>query len=81
VYVGKLIEDAENKMRESLDAIYFAKTREISDTLRNIFKSPFLVFTLFTCFDISVDVVGQAEMDRRKKMSAQIGDAMAKKAS
>jgi len=35
-YIGRLIEDAENKMRESLDAIYFAKTREISDTLRNV---------------------------------------------
>jgi capping protein beta len=59
VHIGRLIEDAENKMREALDAIYFAKTREISDTLRN--------------------VVGQAEMDRRKKMSSQIGDAMARK--
>jgi len=61
VHIGKMIEDSENKMREALDSIYFAKTREISDTLRN--------------------VINQSEMDRRKKMSSQIGDAMAKKAS
>jgi len=59
VHVGRLVEDAENKMRESLEAIYFAKTREIGDTLRS--------------------GVGQAELDRRKKMSSQIGDAMSKK--
>jgi len=33
--IGKLVEDAEIQMRESLDSIYFAKTREIKDTLRN----------------------------------------------
>jgi len=57
--IGRLIEDAENKMREALEAIYFAKTREISDTLRS--------------------VVNTTELERRKNMSNQIGDAMASK--
>jgi len=59
VNIGRLIEDCEIKIRESLESIYFAKTREISDTLRN--------------------AIGTAELDRRKKMSNQIGDAMAAK--
>jgi len=33
--IGKLVEDSEITMRESLDSIYFAKTKEIKDTLRN----------------------------------------------
>ena len=45
VNIGKLVEDAENKMRESLDAIYFAKTREISDTLRSILTRHILFFS------------------------------------
>ena len=81
VHIGKMVEEAENKMRESIDAIYFAKTREISDTLRSILSShpPTLPPYMFTLSLIPLDVVGQAEMDRRKKMSSQIGDAMAKK--
>jgi len=56
VHIGRLVEDAELKMRESLEAIYFAKTREISDTLRN--------------------VLGTKELDKRKLMATQLGDAM-----
>jgi len=59
VHIGRLVEEAENKMRESLEAIYFAKTREISDTLRN--------------------GLGTTELEKRKKMSNAIGDAMSKK--
>jgi len=33
--IGKMVEESEITMRESLDAIYFAKTKEIKDTLRN----------------------------------------------
>jgi len=32
--IGKLVEDSEIAMRESLDTIYFGKTRQIKDQLR-----------------------------------------------
>jgi len=34
--LGKMVEESENKTREALDSLYFAKTKEIGDTLRNI---------------------------------------------
>ncbi len=47
VHIGRLVEEAENKMRESLEAIYFAKTREIGDTLRIIL--PYSVIVVVVC--------------------------------
>lgn len=36
VNVGKMVEDMENKMRSTLDQIYFSKTRDIVNDLRSI---------------------------------------------
>jgi len=37
--IGRMIEESENKTRESLDSLYFAKTKEIGDTLRSIYST------------------------------------------
>lgn len=57
VHIGRLVEEAENKAREALEAIYFAKTREISDTLRNILSTSYFLFfysSHFSCFHFLV---------------------------
>lgn len=45
--IGKLVEDSEIMMRESLDSIYFAKTKEIKDTLRSIYIHQMLLYSFF----------------------------------
>jgi len=35
INIGKMVEDLENKIREAVAALYFAKTKEVGDLLRN----------------------------------------------
>jgi len=39
VNIGRLVEDLENKIREASAALYFAKTKEVGDLLRNALGS------------------------------------------
>ena len=53
VNIGRLVEDMENKIRNTLNEIYSGKTKDIVNGLRSIQRVPDMKVQQALCFDLT----------------------------
>ena len=79
--IGRMVEDMENKLRQTLDTIYFSKTKA-SDSVQCAWKFKHSILLTFGAADLQDianelrNVVSTGELRNRQKLQSQISGAV-----